>query len=167
MFKRPIDVQKAFNVATERRGKKRKREKREERRGREKGKRERERERHSLLIVSMSSSGLFLVCRGCNGNSRLGGACPSSSFSRQQTAAAATSSGRRGGGETETEKDRSERLLRERERPAKVMARRGIASRRESEKLMQAGHVRINGTIHKDPGQKIPSDSNICIIPGR
>ena len=43
----------------------------------------------------------------------------------------------------------------ERERPAKVMSRRGLASRRESERLMQMGLVLVDGKIHRDPASKV------------
>ena len=41
------------------------------------------------------------------------------------------------------------------ERIAKVMARAGIASRRESERLIEAGRVSVNGKVLKTPAFKV------------
>ena len=50
------------------------------------------------------------------------------------------------------------------ERPSKIMSRRGLASRRESERLMREGKVKVNGNVHRNPGDKIRADSSILIV---
>ena len=50
------------------------------------------------------------------------------------------------------------------ERPSKIMSRRGLASRRESERLMREGKVKVNGNVHRNPGDKIRTDSSILIV---
>jgi len=55
----------------------------------------------------------------------------------------------------------SENAKDEGERIAKVMARAGIASRRESERLIEAGRVSVNGKVLKTPAFKVTSMDRI------
>ena len=48
-------------------------------------------------------------------------------------------------------------------RPAKLLADRGVASRRAAEELIRAGQVRINGTLHPDPAQTVPADAEVHV----
>ncbi|UPR05323.1 pseudouridine synthase [Chloropicon primus] len=50
------------------------------------------------------------------------------------------------------------------ERAAKIMSQRGLASRRESERLMQDGKVMVDGQVHRDPGRKIDVGAEITIV---
>ena len=50
------------------------------------------------------------------------------------------------------------------ERPAKIMSRRGLSSRREGERLMSQGRVLVDGKVHRDPGQRIHSNANISVV---
>lgn len=43
------------------------------------------------------------------------------------------------------------------------MSRRGLASRRESERLMREGLVRVDGRVHTDPGERVSIDCDISI----
>ncbi len=47
------------------------------------------------------------------------------------------------------------------ERIAKYLARAGIASRRESEKLIEAGRVKVNGTILKSPAFNVRASDKV------
>lgn len=49
------------------------------------------------------------------------------------------------------------------ERVAKIMARRGLCSRREAERLIAAGHVRVNGIVVRTQGSKAPLDAEIVL----
>jgi 23S rRNA pseudouridine2604 synthase len=51
------------------------------------------------------------------------------------------------------------------ERVAKIMARRGLCSRREAERLIAAGHVRVNGVVVNAQGSKAPLDAAIVLDP--
>lgn len=47
------------------------------------------------------------------------------------------------------------------ERLQKVMAEAGVASRRKSEKLIEAGHVTVNGAVVKELGTKVGSSDHV------
>lgn len=49
------------------------------------------------------------------------------------------------------------------ERVAKIMARRGMCSRREAERLIAAGDVRVNGVVVQEQGCKAPLDAEIVL----
>lgn len=49
------------------------------------------------------------------------------------------------------------------ERVAKIMARRGLCSRREAERLIAAGEVQVNGVIMREQGCKAPLDAEIVL----
>ena len=49
------------------------------------------------------------------------------------------------------------------ERIAKIMARRGLCSRREAERLIAAGEVSVNGVIVREQGMKAPLDAEIVL----
>lgn len=49
----------------------------------------------------------------------------------------------------------------EEERVSKLMARRGMCSRREAEEYMAAGRVRVGGVLITEQGTKVPIDSQI------
>jgi 23S rRNA pseudouridine2605 synthase len=49
------------------------------------------------------------------------------------------------------------------ERIAKVMARAGIASRRESERMIEAGRVSVNGKLIDSPALNVTSDDKIVV----
>lgn len=49
------------------------------------------------------------------------------------------------------------------ERVAKIMARRGLCSRREAERLIAAGEVRVNGVVVQTQGCKAPLDAEIVL----
>lgn len=49
------------------------------------------------------------------------------------------------------------------ERVAKIMARRGLCSRREAERLIAAGEVRVNGVVVREQGVKVPLDAEIVL----
>ncbi len=51
------------------------------------------------------------------------------------------------------------------ERIAKIMARRGLCSRREAERLIDAGQVVVDGVVVSGQGQKAPLDAAIVIAP--
>jgi len=50
------------------------------------------------------------------------------------------------------------------ERVAKLMARRGLCSRREAERLIAAGQVTVNGRVISEPGAKAVADAEIVIL---
>jgi 23S rRNA pseudouridine2604 synthase len=50
------------------------------------------------------------------------------------------------------------------ERIAKLMARRGLCSRREAEKLIEAGLVLVEGRVVQGQGQKAPADAVITLV---
>jgi pseudouridine synthase len=61
-----------------------------------------------------------------------------------------------------------------RERLQKVLARAGVASRRESEKLILTGHVMVNGEVVRELGTKVDADTDeirvdteLVKLPGR
>src|SRR5262245_43252698 len=49
------------------------------------------------------------------------------------------------------------------ERVAKIMAHRGLCSRREAERLIAAGEVRVNGVVMREQGCKAPLDAEIVL----
>ena len=49
------------------------------------------------------------------------------------------------------------------ERIAKVLARAGVASRRDAEKMIEAGRVAVNGTVLKTPAFKVPPGAKIVV----
>jgi len=49
----------------------------------------------------------------------------------------------------------------EEERVSKLMARRGLCSRREAERYMAEGRVRVNGVLITEQGTKVPLDAKI------
>lgn len=49
------------------------------------------------------------------------------------------------------------------ERIAKLMARRGLCSRREAEQYMAEGRVRVNGIVIVEQGTKVPIDAEISL----
>jgi 23S rRNA pseudouridine2604 synthase len=49
------------------------------------------------------------------------------------------------------------------ERVAKLMARRGLCSRREAERLIGAGQVLVNGQKVQEQGLRVPLDANITL----
>ena len=49
------------------------------------------------------------------------------------------------------------------ERIAKVLARAGVASRREVERLIAAGRVQLNGTVLERPGVKVGSGDEVLV----
>lgn len=49
------------------------------------------------------------------------------------------------------------------ERIAKIMARRGMCSRREAERLIAAGEVSVNGVVVREQGSKAPLDAEIVL----
>ena len=49
------------------------------------------------------------------------------------------------------------------ERIAKILARAGVASRRESEKLIRSGDVTVNENIIKDPSTKIRKSDRVKV----
>jgi 23S rRNA pseudouridine2604 synthase len=53
----------------------------------------------------------------------------------------------------------------EEERISKLMARRGICSRREAEQYMTEGRVRVNGAVVTEQGTKVPIDAQIDFDP--
>ncbi len=53
------------------------------------------------------------------------------------------------------------------ERLQKVMARAGVASRRHSEELIQAGRVTVNGRVVTELGTKVVAGSDVVEIDGR
>ncbi len=53
------------------------------------------------------------------------------------------------------------------ERLQKVMAAAGIASRRASEKLIEAGRVRVNGTIVTEMGMKVDPANDKIVVDGK
>lgn len=52
------------------------------------------------------------------------------------------------------------------ERVAKLMARRGLCSRREAERLIAAGQVTVDGQQVWEQGVKAPADAEIAILGG-
>ena len=53
------------------------------------------------------------------------------------------------------------------ERLNRFLARAGVASRRESDRLIQAGHVTVNGTEVREPGTRIMPDSDAVKVDGK
>lgn len=51
----------------------------------------------------------------------------------------------------------------EEERISKIMAQRGICSRREAEQYMAEGRVRVNGEVVTQQGTKVPVDAEIIL----
>lgn len=51
----------------------------------------------------------------------------------------------------------------EEERISKLMARRGLCSRREAEQYMSEGRVRVNGIVITEQGTKVPLDAEITL----
>lgn len=51
------------------------------------------------------------------------------------------------------------------ERVAKILAHRGVCSRREAERLIEAGHVTVDGVVVRDQGTKAALDATITIAP--
>ncbi len=51
------------------------------------------------------------------------------------------------------------------ERVAKLMASRGLCSRREAERLIEQGLVRVDGVVVREQGSKAPPDADIRIAP--
>ncbi|AML53491.1 pseudouridine synthase [Falsihalocynthiibacter arcticus] len=49
------------------------------------------------------------------------------------------------------------------ERIAKIMARAGVASRREVERMIEAGRVSVNGTIIESPALNVTGADKICV----
>ncbi|WP_010622210.1 pseudouridine synthase [Paucilactobacillus suebicus] len=49
------------------------------------------------------------------------------------------------------------------ERLQKVMAEAGVASRRQSEKLIVAGHVKVNGNVITELGVKVSNNDNVSV----
>jgi len=49
------------------------------------------------------------------------------------------------------------------ERIAKVLARAGVASRRDAEKMIEAGRVAVNGTVLTTPAFKVPPGAKIAV----
>jgi 23S rRNA pseudouridine2605 synthase len=49
------------------------------------------------------------------------------------------------------------------ERIAKVLARAGVASRRDAEKMIEAGRVTVNGTVLTTPAFKVPPGASIAV----
>src|SRR5438874_13739675 len=45
----------------------------------------------------------------------------------------------------------------------KVLADRGVASRRAAEELMRAGRVRVGGAVVRELGTRVPSDARIDV----
>jgi 23S rRNA pseudouridine2604 synthase len=56
--------------------------------------------------------------------------------------------------------------LRAEERVAKLMANRGLCSRREAERLIEQGAVMVNGIVVREQGCKAPPDADIRVAPG-
>ena len=52
------------------------------------------------------------------------------------------------------------------ERVAKIMARRGLCSRREAERLIAAGEVRVDGVVVREQGSRAPLDAEIVLGAG-
>jgi 23S rRNA pseudouridine2604 synthase len=52
------------------------------------------------------------------------------------------------------------------ERVAKLMARRGLCSRREAERLIEQGLVLVDGVAVREQGCKAPTDADIRVAPG-
>ena len=52
------------------------------------------------------------------------------------------------------------------ERLQKVMARAGVASRRESERMIQAGRVQVNGQVVKELGTKV-TGADVVLVDGQ
>src|SRR5215470_12871256 len=52
------------------------------------------------------------------------------------------------------------------ERVAKLMASRGLCSRREAERLIAAGHVLVDGIVVREQGVKAAVDADIRITEG-
>ena len=53
------------------------------------------------------------------------------------------------------------------ERLAKVIARSGRASRREAERLVVEGHVKVNGEIVRHPGTPVDPANDLIRVKGR
>lgn len=51
----------------------------------------------------------------------------------------------------------------EEERVSKLMARRGLCSRREAEQYMSEGRVQVNGSLITEQGTKVPVDAKITL----
>lgn len=52
------------------------------------------------------------------------------------------------------------------ERVAKILAQRGLCSRREAERLIEAGQVMVDGVVVREQGVKAAPDADIRILPG-
>lgn len=50
------------------------------------------------------------------------------------------------------------------ERVAKLLAQRGLCSRRQAEALIVAGQVQVNGQVHRELGLRVPPDADICLV---
>lgn len=55
----------------------------------------------------------------------------------------------------------------EKERLAKVLAARGVASRREAEKMIEAGQVKVNGAVVHHPGHPVDAKKDRIEVAGR
>lgn len=53
------------------------------------------------------------------------------------------------------------------ERVARLMARRGLASRREAERWIEAGRVTVNGEVRREPGLKADPRQDEILVDGR
>lgn len=51
------------------------------------------------------------------------------------------------------------------QRVAKLMAARGLCSRREAERLIEQGCVSVNGVVVRGQGTKVPADADIAVDP--
>jgi len=49
----------------------------------------------------------------------------------------------------------------------KYLSRAGVASRREAEALMQAGRIRVNGRVVREPGTRVDPESDVVEVNGR
>ncbi|WP_019959842.1 pseudouridine synthase [Woodsholea maritima] len=49
------------------------------------------------------------------------------------------------------------------DRIAKVLAHAGVASRREAERLIEAGRISVNGKVLKTPAHKVTPDDIVCL----
>jgi 23S rRNA pseudouridine2605 synthase len=60
-------------------------------------------------------------------------------------------------------KDETQQHSADGERIAKVLARAGVASRRDAEKMIEAGRVAVNGTVLTTPAFKVPPGAKILV----
>ena len=63
-------------------------------------------------------------------------------------------------------KDKQAQATPEGERIAKLLSRRGIASRREAERLIEMGEVSVNGKVIASPALNVTDADRIVVLEG-